>query len=68
MSIKAKEALGVDELKVATDGGYYKQEEIKKCIDNNITPYVSIPDRNKPLRDAGRFDRSFFHHDVKTDT
>ena len=28
ISIKAKEALGVDDLKVATDAGYYKQEEI----------------------------------------
>ena len=28
ISIKAKEALGVDDLKVAADTGYYKQEEI----------------------------------------
>jgi transposase len=49
MSIPAKEALGVEHLKVVADMGYYHGEEIKVCEENGVEPYVS-----KPLTSANR--------------
>jgi len=43
MAIKAKEALGVEELTVVGDAGYYDGIEVKECEDNNIITYVPIP-------------------------
>lgn len=48
MSVRAKQILEVDELKVVADANYYDSEEIKKCTDNGITPY--IPERNTDVR------------------
>lgn len=44
LSLRAKQILEVDKLEVLADAGYYDSEEIKKCMDNGITPY--IPERN----------------------
>lgn len=41
MSLRAKEIFGVDKLEVLADKGYYKVEDIKKCLENGITPYVA---------------------------
>ena len=46
MSKRAKEILGVDKLKALTDKGYYDAEEIKECVDNDITPYIPKPKSN----------------------
>lgn len=43
MSLKAKSALGVDELEVLADAGYYSGAHIADCIKDNITPYVPKP-------------------------
>jgi transposase len=43
MSKKAKKALGVEELTVVADAGYFDSIEIKECEDNKITTYVPIP-------------------------
>lgn len=40
MSIKARDAIGVDELEVIADRGYFNSEEIKATVDEGITPYV----------------------------
>ena len=42
MAIKAKEELGVDELKVVADSGYENRVEFDTCIENNIIPIVDI--------------------------
>jgi len=44
MAKRAKKILGVDELKVLTDRGYYDAVEIKECIDNGIIPYIPKPE------------------------
>ncbi len=44
LSNRAKQILEVDKLEVVADANYYDSEEIKKCIDNGVTPY--IPERN----------------------
>jgi len=64
MSNKAKEALGVKELEVVADKGYFKREEIKKCIEENITCYVPQP-RKSHNRKKGLFtDKDFIYdHD-----
>ena len=43
MAIKAKEELGVEEITVLADKGYWNGEELKKCEENNITAIVSSP-------------------------
>lgn len=40
MASRAKEVLEVESLEVLADKGYYNPDEIKKCIDNNMIPYV----------------------------
>lgn len=65
MSERAKQILEVDKLEVLADANYYEAEEIKKCVDNGITPY--IPERNNEVRKDidPSFYRSKFGYDVK---
>jgi transposase len=49
IAIRAKETLGVDQMKVVADMGYYHGDEIKTCEKEGIEPYVS-----KPLTSANR--------------
>ena len=39
MASQAKEALGVKELEVVADRGYFKGEEVLACDEDNITTY-----------------------------
>ena len=48
MSKRAKEILGVEELEVLADKGYYDSVEIKECVDNGITPYIPEPASTVP--------------------
>lgn len=41
MALRAKTVFSVQELEVLADKGYYKAEDLKKCVDNQITPYVT---------------------------
>jgi len=41
MAIRAKEIFEVKDLAVVADKGYYKSEELKKCVENGITPDVT---------------------------
>lgn len=43
VAIQAKEVLGVDQVKVVADMGYYHGHEIKRCEEAGIEPYVSKP-------------------------
>jgi transposase len=67
MARKAKEDLGVEELTVLADGGYYTSEAIKACEEENITTYVPIVDREKQQEDKGLFKRSRFKYDEEKD-
>jgi transposase len=40
MAIRAKEALGVQELELLTDLGYRDGAEVKRCIGHGITPFI----------------------------
>jgi len=63
---EAKEALGVEKVKVVADMGYYNGEEIKGCEKEGIEPYIS-----KPLTSAntklGLFGKEKFVYDPKKD-
>lgn len=45
MSIKTKEALGVEELTVLADRGYFSGEQLDKAEKDGIIPMVSKPER-----------------------
>ncbi len=41
MAVESKEILGSKNLEVLADTGYYSGKEVKKCLDNEIIPYIS---------------------------
>jgi len=68
MSKRAKEILGVEELEVLADKGYYNGEEVKECIDNGIIPYIPKPAGNKGVSpsEAG-YHKDRFRYDADED-
>ena len=67
MAEQAREALGTSELTALADRGYYGGPEIKACADAGITPMVPKIVTSQHHA-AGRFDKSDFRYDAKTDT
>lgn len=66
MARQAKEGLGVEKLTVVADGGYFSNEALKTCEDENIIAYVPIRD----AEDAGQrgvFSRKLFKYDASSD-
>jgi transposase len=66
MAERAKHELGVEELTVVADGGYFSNEAIKRCEDENITIYVPIRDGLDAER-RGVFSRDLFIYDEALD-
>ena len=66
MAKRAKQALGVEELDVLADMGYYDGQQVKDCLDKGITPYIPKPDTsaNKKL---GLFTKNDFRYDPELD-
>jgi hypothetical protein len=64
ISIKAKETLEVEEIETLADVGYYNGKEVKKCLENGVTPYVSKP---KPSGTDKKFNKSKFKYDKEKD-
>lgn len=67
MALQAKAFLGVETLVAEADSGYYDHGQIKACEDAGITPFVAIPDKTRPQREAGRFARENFQYDPPAD-
>jgi len=66
MALKAREAMGVEELEVVADRGYYKSQEIKASEDVGLITYV--PKTHTSSNKAhGLFDRSKFRYQPDTD-
>lgn len=59
MSLKAREATGIEDLEVIADRGYYNMEEIKATVDEGITPYVP-KSLTSPNKKKGLYDRRDF--------
>jgi len=66
MAKRAKHILGVEELDVLADMGYYDGQQVKDCLDEGITPYIPKPDTsaNKKL---GLFTKKDFRYDPELD-
>ena len=59
MAKKAKAAMGVDEIEVLADRGYFSGEEILACEAIGVTPYVPKP-YTSGAKAAGRFGKDDF--------
>jgi transposase len=66
MAKRVKELLGVDDLEVLADMGYYHGKEIKACIEDGITPLVPKP-RTSASRKHGLFSKEDFRYDLDQD-
>ena len=66
MAERAKQALGVAEMDVIADKGYYDGQEVKACLEEHITPY--IPKANTSTnRKRGLFTKEDFRYDPDQD-
>ncbi len=66
IAIKAKETLGVEEIDAVTDMGYYNGSEIKKVIEEGITPYIEKPDTSANTK-LGLFGKKKFNYNKEKD-
>jgi len=66
ISERAKEALGVEELDVLADMGYYDGQQVKECIEEGITPYIPKADTSAN-RKLGLFAKDDFRYDLEQD-
>jgi transposase len=66
MAKQAKAALGVEQLRVVADRGYYRGEEIRECDQAGITTYMPKPNTS-PNRAKGQFDRKAFRYILEDD-
>lgn len=65
MAQQAKTALGVSDLNVVADRGYFSSEEIRKCEEAGVTAYVPKCVTSGAKAD-GRFDKADFIYDAET--
>jgi transposase len=66
MAKRVKELLGVDELEVLADMGYYHGMEIKACLDAGITPLIPKP-KTSASRKRGLFAKDDFRYNPEQD-
>jgi hypothetical protein len=66
MAKRVKDLLGVDDLEVLADMGYYHGKEIKVCIEEGITPFVPKP-QTSASRKHGLFSKEVFRYDPEQD-
>jgi Transposase and inactivated derivatives len=59
-ALAAKEILGVDELDVLSDKGFYVEKDIAECEDNGITVFMPIPDVLSPYKSLGVPEPGFY--------
>ncbi len=66
MAKRAKDLLGVDDLEVLADMGYYHGKEVKACLEAGITPYIPKP-QTSASRKRGLFSKENFRYDLEQD-
>lgn len=66
MAKRVKDLLGVDQLEVLADMGYYHGKEVKACLQAGITPFIPKP-RTSASRKRGLFSKEDFHYDPEQD-
>jgi len=62
MALRAKKLFGGKDFEALADKGYYKAEDLKKCVENGITPYVA-----KQIYSNGTGDKDFYSDKFKYD-
>ncbi len=68
MADAAKEALGVNTLRVVADAGYSNGEQIAQCEEAGITPFVPVMRTVNNQGDGSLFGRTDFKYDAVTDS
>ena len=68
MADAAKEALGVNTLRVVADAGYSNGEQIAQCEQAGITPFVPVMRTVNNQGDGKLFGRTDFKYDAETDS
>jgi len=63
---QTQENLGVAQLEVVADQGYYNNSEVRACLEQNITPYIAKPDTSANTK-QGLFGKSKFRYDPAKD-
>jgi hypothetical protein len=66
MAKRAKDLLGVEELEVLADMGYYHGKEVKACLEAGITPLIPKP-QTSASRKRGLFAKGDFNYDPEKD-
>jgi transposase len=66
MAQQAQEALGVEELTVLADGGYFEGNALKECEAAGVTTYVPQP-KSREAKRRGIFERKQFRYDQERD-
>lgn len=66
MAKRVKDLLGVDELEVLADMGYYHGKEVKACLEEGITPFISKPN-SSANRKRGLYGKGDFRFDQEND-
>lgn len=66
MAKRVKDLLGVEELEVLADMGYYHGKEVKACLEAGITPYIPKP-HTSASRKRGLFSKGDFRYDPERD-
>jgi transposase len=66
MAVQGKQALGVDELTVLSDGGYFDGDKIKECEAVGITAYLPVP-QSGAATSRGLFPARRFSYDAERD-
>ena len=66
MAVRAKETLGVEQLEVVADMGYYDGAEVKQCAAASIQTYIPKPITSVNQK-RGRFTKQDFSYDETKD-
>lgn len=66
MALRARQALGVEQLEVVADRGYYDGAEVKKCEQAGITVYVA-KQQTSANRKLGLYTKEEFRYDPRKD-
>lgn len=66
MATRAKDTLESDHLEAIADMGYYNGDEVKKCVDEGIVPYIPKPNTSANSQ-LGLFGKEAFTYDAQND-
>jgi transposase len=66
MATRAKAMLEIDQLEAIVDMGYYDGDEVKKCLEADIVPYIPKPNTSANSK-LGLFGKDDFVYDAQHD-